>query len=603
MRRFWLVASLLLLVACKPPGPWKVPKARPDTQRHTTAGDVVGGDGRYGNDAWLGVPFAAPPVGSLRWRAPQPVAAWTGVREALAFAARCPQRTVTYGPEVPPTVIGDEDCLYVNVFAPPLAGAPVPTGKDRWPVMVWIHGGGNSMGTAAEYEHGRLAKSEGVLVVSVQYRLGGLGWFRHAALREDAQSPEEASGNFGTLDLIAALEWVRDNAAAFGGDPGNVTIFGESAGGTNVLSLLAAPKAKGLFHRAIAQSAVPINTAPAFAEAFTDDASPGHPSSSSAVLARLWVKAGKASTVEAARAALRSADAASLRAFARGVTPAELVLAYHSTSFGMVDVPAVFGDGALLPADGVAAFARDGWNRVPVMIGSNRDEMKLFLVANPRMVRFDLGGKLPVLVDATLHERVNRAMSDNWKALGVDEPARAMREAGHAAVYAYRFDWDEEPTVFGSDLGKVFGAAHALEIAFVLGHFEFGPLSRLYQGDVASRDALSAAMRRRWADFARTGSPGEGWPAWSVEPGAPNVFVFDTPQGGGMRAEHHLVSQAGVLDGLASADGWAPMDRCYLAHEVLKFATPRPALYETFAGGACAKDFPYAAFPWTAAKR
>ncbi|MEN8161810.1 MAG: carboxylesterase family protein, partial [Myxococcota bacterium] len=251
LRRASLVVALLWGCASEPPV--AVPTGDPATLRQPPAGDVVGSAGHHGGHAWLGIPYAEPPLGALRWRAPQPLLPWTGTREALASGASCPQFANGLGGDTsaePGTLIGSEDCLTLNVYAPVLAGPPA---EAHLPVMVWIHGGGNTIGTASFYDGSRLASEQAVVVVTINYRLGALGWLRHAALREGADALD-ASGNLGTLDQIQALRWVQNNVAAFGGDPGNVTIFGESAGGQNVLVLLTAPAAADLFHRAIAQS-------------------------------------------------------------------------------------------------------------------------------------------------------------------------------------------------------------------------------------------------------------------------------------------------------------------------------------------------------------
>jgi para-nitrobenzyl esterase len=274
-----MIAALcgLALAGCQARAkPWSIEKADPATQRTTLQGDVVGGAGHFGSDAWLGVPFAAAPVGDLRWRAPHPPSPWQGTRETLRFGPGCPQfATSIGGDDSAPDghLTGNEDCLYLNIWAPHLSAAQVPKGSDRLPVMFWIHGGGNSIGRAAMYDGGHLASAENVIVVTTQYRLGPLGWFRHKSLRGGAADATEASGDFGTLDLERGLEWVRDNISAFGGDPGNVTIFGESAGGQNVYSLLVSPKAKGLFHHAIVESGGLSQTTTDQAEHFADDAS------------------------------------------------------------------------------------------------------------------------------------------------------------------------------------------------------------------------------------------------------------------------------------------------------------------------------------------
>jgi para-nitrobenzyl esterase len=227
------LAALLSLAGCTQRGQSAAPVADPAARRATTTGPVVGMQGAYGNHEWRGLPYAKPPLGALRWRAPQPPDAWTATRVALEFGPPCTQYASQLGGVSgrEGSVGGSEDCLTLNVYAPRVAENAVPAGDRRWPVMVWIHGGGNSIGESGFYNGGHLAAAENVVVVTINYRLGPFGWFRHAALRADAADAAEQSGNFAVLDHLRALAWVRDNIAAFGGDPDNVTIFGESAGG------------------------------------------------------------------------------------------------------------------------------------------------------------------------------------------------------------------------------------------------------------------------------------------------------------------------------------------------------------------------------------
>src|SRR5262249_9099617 len=236
-----VLVSLALVTACGSRATER-PAPEQSLRRTTTSGEVVGSVGRYGSATWLGIPYAAPPVGALRWRAPEPPPRWDGVREALVAGSPCVQYAGPFGgindvKRLEPA--GYEDCLFLNVYAP---RAATPT--SRLPVMVWIHGGGNSVGHAGTYDGGNLTERENVVVVTINYRLGPFGWLRHAALRGDGTTDLDRSGNFGTLDQIRALEWVRDNVAVFGGDPGNVTVFGESAGGRNVVALLDARPAR-----------------------------------------------------------------------------------------------------------------------------------------------------------------------------------------------------------------------------------------------------------------------------------------------------------------------------------------------------------------------
>ncbi len=530
----------LLVAGCSSVHPsWSVAMTDDATRRTTRSGDVVGGLGRYGSHVWLGIPFAAPPVGPLRWRPPQPPAPWPTVRAATRFERACVQPSTLFVTNEEPVdhIIGSEDCLYLNLWAPVLDAKKLPQGDERLPVMVWIHGGGNSLGNAASYDLGHLATSQKVLAVSVQYRLGPLGWFRNAALADG--DPDQDSGNYGTLDLIRALQWVHDNAAAFGGNPDNVTVFGESAGGQNVYSLLLSPRAKGLFHRAIAQSPVMAKSTLALAENFIDDAAaPGHKNSTNEIFVRMLIKDGAVDRATAKQKALEMGPK-KIAEYLRAKSPAELIQTYlagQDPDRLMLEMPLVLPDGAVQPRDSwVEAFGRtDGWNQVPVLTGTNREEAKLFLFLDKRFT-WKLFGKLPRIRDEAKYESSSETMSRLWKADAIDAVAEAMHTAGATKVYAYRFDWARQPTKLGTDLSKMLGAAHGMEIPFVHGHFEGQLAAFLGEEGKAEREALSDAMMNYWGEFARTGKPGTGgpnagqpeWPAYDVAPDGPKFMTLD----------------------------------------------------------------------------
>jgi para-nitrobenzyl esterase len=603
LSRAFLALVVVFSFACA--GREAPPTADPVTFRHLPAGDAVGFVDAYGAHAWLGLPFAAPPTGERRWRAPQPAARWEGVREALATGEACPQYASPYaGARRGETgVIGSEDCLALDVWAPPFAADAVPSGL---PVMVWIHGGGNSIGRAGFYQGGNLAKTHGVVVIAVQYRLGPLGWFRHAALRENADALD-ASGNYGTLDLIRALEWVRENAAAFGGDPRNVTIFGESAGGTNVLSLLLAEQAEGLFHRAVLQSAGFGTSSPADAEAFREEG--GFVQSASEVVARLLVLEGAAKDRAEARARLAAMPAADVAAWLRAKSPAELLEAYSERGQGMLFFPSVVRDGAVLPSDDPqAALERGAAHRVPVLLGTNRDENKLFMAFDTELARWRLG-ILPVPLDPDHYQARAEAQAHAWKARGVDEPARALTAAGNPDVYAYRWDWDEEPVLpWLYDGGFVIGAAHGLEIPFVFGHWDVGPEtgSLFTRWNREGREALAAAMMSYWAEFAHRGSPGRGrdgtlpeWKAWNPAAGAPKYALLDTPEGGGIRmASETYTMERVVADVVADPRFADARERCSVLHALARWDDLSPEDYAAAGGGLC-RAYALDAYPWT----
>ena len=582
----WAPTALLLAfvaaVGCaEPQSP--PPSADAAALRSLPQGQVVGYVGDYGSHVWRGIPYASPPVGDLRWRAPQEPAGWSATREALEPGSFCPQFASRFGGVQGDEgqVLGSEDCLFLNVFASRRAPADVPTADERVPVLVWIHGGGNVIGHAGFYDGGRMAQTHDVVVVAINYRLGPLGWFRHASLREGAESAADRSGNFGTLDMIRALEWVRDNIASFGGDPNNVTIFGESAGGADVYSLLVSPRASGLFHRAIAQSGGTHFDDTVSAENFKDEG--GLDGSSNEVLLSLLQSDALASDRATARATLASMTHAEVAGYLRS-QPAEAFLGVYASDAaeGLIELPLLFREGEVLPVEEASERLGNAatWNVVPVIVGTNRDENKLFMYANPKWVSQWLGF-IPRLRDEEGFDLESRYRSLMWKASGSDEPATEMRR-NSAAVWSYRFDWDEEPSVLGADLSVMLGAAHGFEIPFVFGHFNLGEAGNIIfnQDNLAGREELSAAMMSYWTQFAVTGDPGRGrdgslplWSAWNSAEEAAKFIVLDTTAGGGMRMSSASVTQASVV-ATAERDTVlsARKDRCAILDQIVQWS-------------------------------
>lgn len=511
--RTLIIAALALVAACEKQQPEATPPAPDESAvRMTAQGEVIGFQTHDGAHAWKGLPFAAAPVGDLRWRAPRAAAFWEGARVATQSAERCAQMSnrLNEGEGTEPGVfIGSEDCLYLDIYAPPDA-------KDRaLPVMVWIHGGANVWGRGSSYDGSRLALNEDVIIVPVQYRVGPFGFFSHPALRADAIEPEDAAANFALLDLIAALGWVKENIAAFGGDPARVTIFGESAGGHNVAMLLASPLAEGLFHRAIIQSG-------SFDSVSREDAEnvdSSEPNPSEKISAMLGAETGS-----------------DLRA-----VPAPTVIeAYRAVNPAAIEMPTVIEDGVSLPAYPLReAFSSiDTFNDVPIITGTNKDELKFFHIGSPQLTKKFLGVFLTSR-DKELYNAVSDYPSRIWRIRSVDEPAAMMAAAGHQDVYAYRFDWDEGGRFLFTDLAHLLGAAHAIEIPFVFNRFILlGDLDRIVfqKKTAASREELSRAIGAYWASFARDGAPSAAalpaWPQWSRAGGS--LMRFDSAADGGM---------------------------------------------------------------------
>jgi para-nitrobenzyl esterase len=530
------------------------PVADAASARTVSQGDVVGASIEDGAvHAWRGLPFAAPPVGELRWRAPEPPKGWQGVRETLTSGSECSQ----LGGE---PVMGGEDCLYLDVYAPAMTAAEVPTGADRLPVMYWIHGGGNSMGAGNQLPPAALARDNGVIVVTINYRLGVFGWLSHPAIREFAETPEDASGNFGTLDMIRGLEWVRENVDAFGGDPNRVTIFGESAGGVNVFSLLVSPRAKGLFQAAISESGVPTTMTRDESENFTDDSSaPGLPGSSSELLIALLRQAERAQDRETAKEVAAAMSSTEIDTFLRSFSTEEILTPFIEIMDGAMPIyitPNVFQDGHVISrGEPIDLFATPGaYNAVPFIAGTNREESKLFFAMNSPHLETTFG-----MPSSFKSERLYDVEGEYggliWRAMGSDEPISRMRKVQGPSVWAYRFDWDEEPIVLGMDMSKLIGAAHAVEMLFVFGLTDLGFANRFVFDDQPSAERLSEQMRSYWANFAHTFRPGSGqegdlpeWKSWGESESAIKYLIFDSDRDGGIKVGTDRIDQAFVLD-------------------------------------------------------
>jgi para-nitrobenzyl esterase len=452
---------------------------------------------------FLGIPYAAPPVGALRWQPPQPPFQWRGVRDATRFGDHCAELGGVVG-----TASATEDCLFLNVYAPEEGGAGSERDADRQgqnprqgrAVMLWIHGGALVSGESDDFDAGRLVELGGVIVVTINYRLGTLGFLAHAALT--AESPARASGNYGIMDQQAALQWVRRNIAAFGGDPGNVTIFGQSAGGLTVLANLGSPGAADLFHRAIVQSGAYELVLPSLAD-------------------------GEA---EGARFAERAGCADQTSHCLRSLSVDE-ILAHQSFATPVVD-------GKVLPLSLDVAGATGMFNRVPVIHGTNHDEARFMVamgeLAGQSVTAGDYAGTLDAVFGVKLGPLVlaqyplaNYANADEALAASQTDsafacPARLADQllSRFVPVFAFEFNDEGAPEIFLPPVSFPYGAAHQSELQYLfpaddLRHIPGSPPAL----DEDQRD-LSSTMIGYWTHFAKSGDPnanGTGpWPSYNA---------------------------------------------------------------------------------------
>lgn len=505
-----ILLGLLLssLVHSMPISGQSAPESWDDDALVTTHyGKLKGGSDRQNTWCWKGIPYASPPVDSLRWKAPADPASWTGIRKATVFGSSAAQILPVIGS------MGSEDCLYLNIWR--------PKGKTvGLPVYVFIHGGGNTMGTAIspDYFGYGLARRADLLFVTVNYRLGVLGWFRHPAVTGNGSSAD-CSGNFGTLDLIKALEWIHENIEAFGGDPGNVTIGGESAGAMNVLSLLIAPGAKGLFQHAVSESGLAYSRSPAESEA-----------ASNQLLVNLLIADGKARDTADARVFIGGMSDQEINLYFRSKSPKQLIAQIPTMAAGIGQWPTLIADGFVLQEDGYGSFTTGKWaNQVPLLIGVNKDEVKLFQY----IVR--------ELEPGTPHyNQLTHYQSMVWRVAGLDSVATAITSHPDAPpVFGYRFDWGScdsaGRSVLPLRMGPALGAYHYAEVPFFLG-LRSSQISVITGNPFTlknrrGRAQLTALCTGYLANFIRTGNPnGENlpdWPNWNRMPGGAKFIILD----------------------------------------------------------------------------
>lgn len=475
---------------------------------------LVAGTEVAGSCAWKGIPFAAPPVGELRWKAPREPSAWNDVLEAAAYVPQCAQQDISGILGGSGEVVGSEDCLYLNVWRPRKEGT--------YPVMVWIHGGALIIGsgTMSTYSGEELAREKGVVVVTINYRLGPFGFLSLPGLSEE--DPQGSSGNYGLLDQVQALQWIEDNIAAFGGDPDNVTIFGESAGGWSVCNLLACPLAQGLFDKAIIQSGACTAT-------MTEEEGFAH--------GRKYAR----------KAGCEGNDPVSCM---RRMSAAEVFKAGSGVNIDNVGgqmfsfVPKE--DGHALTDTPINVIRSGDYNNVPLMVGSNREEMKLFTFFIPG-VRLMPRSVLENMIDMDLTRSERQRLRELYPTSDYNRPAdasidimsdmslgcpcfqAAQASAKHQPqTFYYRFDYDE------SMYPDMLGAAHAMEIPFVFGKIGLeknengdenstqNSLDKLLYTKRQAKKArpLAGMIMSYWTNFAKHGDPnGEGLPHWPAYTG------------------------------------------------------------------------------------
>ena len=452
---------------------------------------------------WDDIPYAKPPIDQLRWKAPRTI---NNSKNIISPKENnyCVQRPSSLGgPGGEGLYVGTEDCLYLDI------SAPVRKETELLPVMFWIHGGGNTSGLKDLYDFNKMVRRYNIIVVRINYRLGPFGWFYHPSI-QGFQSGIDKTSNFGTLDIIAALRWVKKNITLFGGDPENITIFGESAGGHNVLSLLVSNKSKGLFDKAISMSGYTTSIDPI--DAFKQDKESSTSSHTSSEIVKKilvdFVDQKEEYTNQEIRDVLLNLTT-------------EDFFKHYANRETYEEIPLLTSDNIVIPKMGLrkALYEEDYVNKVPTIAGSNRDEVKLWLATAEYFVELDfspVGSLLSIpkvrLKNEDAFEAFNYYRSHAWKIRGVDVPLDGLYKSGNHNLFAYRYDWDDHRRYVVGDFKKLIGAAHATEIPLLAGNAKLVggyPLSDLIYPAGRSKLFTSRNMMRFWTNFAKNGEPGE----------------------------------------------------------------------------------------------
>ena len=521
--------------------------------------------------SWDDIPYASPPIGDLRWRAPKQLK--LSVKNNLIkpkvnnFCVQEPSGLG--GTDGNNYFSGSEDCLYLDIKAPSTKKT------ELLPVMFWIHGGGNTTGLKDIYDFSSMVKKHNVLVVTINYRLGPFGWFTHPSI-QDLQSGIDKTSNFGTLDIIEALKWVKKNISLFGGNPNNVTIFGESAGGHNVLSLLASSQAKGLFHRAISQSG--YTTTYSKRDAYKPNANSSISRHSSWNIVNEIIKDNSLTIKQT------DTNKEKIRGFLKNLS-AEDFFKYYTQRSSYENVPLLTADAIVIPEEGLtyALSMSEYVNKVPTIAGSNRDEVKLWLASAKYFVELDysfLGSIFGVpkvnLNDKKAFNIFNSYRSKAWKIRGVDGPLRSLYKTGNKELYAYRYDWDDHRRFIIADFKELIGAAHATEIPLLTGNNKLvGDYGFLIYPRGPSKKFTSKNMMQFWTNFAKTGVPGTSsngieWEKYEVSSkNKSNYMVLDRRSNLGMRSDNFSFSSL-VVD-LYKEDALTELEKCVVLLQMLTY--------------------------------
>ena len=515
---------------------------------------------------WEDIPYAQPPVGDLRWKAPREISIPKEIKPIDNNF--CVQRPSSLGGvDGDGDFVGSEDCLYLDIFA------PKRTDLEKLPVMFWIHGGGNTSGLKDLYDFSKMVRKHNVIVVRLNYRLGPLGWFHHPAI-QNMQTKLDKTSNFGILDIIAALKWTQNNISLFNGDKENITIFGESAGGHNVLSLIGSKRAKGLFHKAISMSGYTTSITP-------DDAYRQKTKSSTSDFSS-WEIVNKIILDQDISKKQDEMSNKEIRSILKNLSTDDFFKHYVNRK-SYQELPLTTSDGIVISKSGLQKSLSDAnyVNNVPIILGSNLDEVKLWLSTAEYFIEVDysfigsiIGLPKVILKDKDAFEAFNYYRSMAWKIRGVDDPLNSFLRTGNKELFAYRFDWDDHRRLFVADFKNIIGAAHATEIPLLTGSYDLVggyPLSDLIYPPGISKFYTSRNMMRFWTNFAKNGVPGKSTNGkyWTKYDKERNFMIIDNKSNLEMQTDN--VSYESLSKELYKDNRVSNLEKCVILLQMFTF--------------------------------
>ncbi|KUO64984.1 MAG: hypothetical protein APF84_07015 [Gracilibacter sp. BRH_c7a] len=483
--------------------------------------------------AWLGVPYAQPPIGELRWKSPRSLEKWSGILHTTEFNHKSLQK-------IGDNILGSEDCLYLNIWRP-------DSKEENLPILVWAHGGGNLLGSGEDFQGDILAAQTNSVIISINYRLGIMGWFKLKALNTDNKL--DSSGNYGLLDIFQALKWVKENIQCLGGDPNNVTLGGHSAGARNVLAALISPLAKGLFHKALIVSGGRTLAEAKQGEEYAEE-----------IVMNVLIKDGKAYDKISAKKWLEKEANHTIVSYLKEKSPEQFLSFLGPVEIRMKDFPHLFLDGHVIPREGFDLVKKGDYNQVPLILGSDATEYAIYNILD------SFWGS--VVIDLSILDNPKKLKlylaaleygSKLFACLNADSTADLITEIqNQPPVYVYRLGWGTERGTISDPLRKLVGASHQVDLDFFTGYENYVvntlfPGKCYSEGNKPGRKALTDLVMQYTKSFLNYGDPNHDglskWYSWQKQEDKPRIMKLnaDAEKASAIMSEERLIKEE-ILD-------------------------------------------------------